>query len=555
MKNKKGYTLIEVLTAFVIIAFILGIGVVSYNFIIDRVAANYYDTLEEELLLAGSDYFTNNRVEKPLSGYSAVQIDKLVGDKYIETLKDRKGNVCDSNSDSKVYIYKTDDGYEYEACLVCNDYKTEGTYCDGIAMGVINISAVKEGGGSYNPLLSFANASWSNSDVNVKFSVTVDVSEFVITDTSDGSTRTCDSISNKSCSMNFSKTSSYKVQAYNNGVEVAPTKGFNIKIDKDAPVCNFVSGPTVALINKSLTSKYVLSCTDNVGLSSDYNLASSDFTLTNSNVVLIQSPTATSIVNGYQYNIIVSGNKSGTTALTLKQGAITDKAGNGNVSVRSNNVEVDVDAPVISYNLASGTYEENKTVTVTVTDNRKISLIEYKLYKDDSLVSSGNPTGSSTTNISFDSNLNSDGTWKLEVTAKDAAGNTSTDSRSFIIESIKCEWVHTASDTPKTCTVKYKPSNPVEGDTYNTCEGPLGSLKWRFSHSSIACTVGNPIPGNTSGYTYGTAQDAEMACQSSWQSSENACYNREGGLPQGGNTCKATQDKYYYKQIFEYQCK
>ena len=82
MKNRKGFTMIELLTAFVIMAFLLGIGVVSYNFIIDRVAANYYDTLEEELLLAGSDYFTNNRTERPLSGYSAVQIDELIGNKY-----------------------------------------------------------------------------------------------------------------------------------------------------------------------------------------------------------------------------------------------------------------------------------------------------------------------------------------------------------------------------------------------------------------------------------------------------------------------------------------
>ena len=233
--------MIELLTAFVIMAFLLGIGVVSYNFIIDRVAGNYYNTLEEELLLAGNDYFTNNRIERPLSGYSAVQIDELVGDKYIETLKDRNGNVCDSNSNSKVYIYKTGDSYGYEACLVCNDYKTEGTYCDGITMGVINISAVKEGGGSYNPLLSFANASWSNKNVTVTFSVTTDVTDFIITDINTGSKRTCNSITDRKCSMSFSSTSSYKVDAYYNGLEAAPSKGFNIKIDKEKPTCEFVS--------------------------------------------------------------------------------------------------------------------------------------------------------------------------------------------------------------------------------------------------------------------------------------------------------------------------
>ena len=241
MKNKKGFTMIELLAAFVIMAFLLGIGVVSYNFIIDRVAGNYYDTLEEELLLAGNDYFTNNRVERPLSGYSAVQIDELVGDKYIETLKDRKGNVCDRNDKSKVYIYKTNDGYGYEACLFCNEHEPDGAYCNSIAQGVINISASKEGGGSYNPLLSFANASWSNKNVNVTFSVTVDVTDFIITDVNSGTRRTCDSITGRSCSMNFSSTSSYKVVAYYNDLEVAPAKSFNIKIDKEKPTCEFIS--------------------------------------------------------------------------------------------------------------------------------------------------------------------------------------------------------------------------------------------------------------------------------------------------------------------------
>lgn len=450
MKNKKGFTLIELLVSFVIIAFILGIGVVSYNFIIDRVAANYYDTLEEELLLAGSDYFTNNRIERPLSGYSAVQIDELVGNKYIETLKDRTGKVCDSNSNSKVYIYKTDTGYGYETCLVCNEYESEGTYCDGSAMGVINISASKEDGGSYNPLLSFVNASWSNKNINVTFSVTVDVSEFVITDTNSGSTRTCDSVSGRSCSMNFSNTSSYKVEAYNDGVEVAPSKGFNVKIDKEVPE--------------------------------------------------------------------------------------------------------------ILYTLEAGTYDENQMVTVTVTDNIKISLVEYKLYKDSILVSSGSPTGDSDTSISFNSNLDSNGTWKLDVVSTDVAGNETRDSRTFVINSgPTCAWVEVSGYTKSSCSPKTEPTNPVEGDEYVECNGPYGSGLWRFMYSSITClndesVVVGSIPALTSGYEYGTAEDASRACTSAWQSAENACYNYENGRPNGGISCSTRQDRYFTEHTYEYQC-
>jgi len=444
MKNRKGFTMIELLTAFVIMAFLLGIGVVSYRFIIDRVAANYYDTLEEELLLAGSDYFTNNRMERPLSGYSAVQIDELVGNKYIETLKDRNGKVCDPNSDSKVYIYKTENGYDYEVCLICNEHESSGAYCNNVAMGVINISASKEGGGSYNPLLSFVNASWSNKNVNVTFSVTVDVTDFIITDVNSGTRRTCDSITGRSCSMSFSSTSSYKVEAYNDGIEVAPAKGFNIKIDKEVPQ--------------------------------------------------------------------------------------------------------------IVYSLEEGTYDENKNVTVTVTDNRKISSVEYKLYKDDSLVSSGNPTIDNETSLNFDNNLDNSGTWKLEVTAVDAAGNTSNNSKSFAINAGPvCEWVSISGYTKTSCESIAQPDNPVAGDKYVACDGPYGSGKWRFTHSQIPCTVGNSIPGNVSGYDYGTAYEAGIACNSAWQSAENACY-RQGGNSIGGVTCSTQQERYFTEETFEYQC-
>jgi len=434
MKNKKGFTLIELLVSFIIMAFLLGIGVVSYRFIIDRVAANYYNTLEEELLLAGSDYFTNHREDKPLSGYSAVYIDELVDEKYIETLKDRNGKVCSASNDSKVYIYKTEKGYDYEVCLVCNDYKTKGTYCDGIAMGVINISAVKEDGTSYNPLLSYENNSWSNSDVTVTFSVNVPVSEFVITNTKNGTKNSCTDINDKSCSMVFNETSTYNVKAYNEGVEVAPEKGFNIKIDKTSPVCSFISGPTPNVIDKNSTSTYVLKCTDSHGFS-DYSISASDLTPSTTGVLTIQTPSVESITDGYRYTIVVTGTGAGNAKLTLTAGAVKDKAGNGNSSIVSNELQINTDeeAPNISYNLAAGTYTTNKTVRVTVTDNNEIASISYKLYKDGTLVTSGNPTITSPTSVSFSKSLNSNGTWKLDVVATDNEGNQASETRSFTI--------------------------------------------------------------------------------------------------------------------------
>jgi len=542
MKNKSGFTMVELLVSFVIMVFLLGIGFVSYQFIIEKVEVNYYKNLEEELLLAGSDFFTNHREEKPLSGYNVVQIDELVVDKYIETLKDRKGKTCDNNSDSKVYIYKTIEGYSYETCLVCNDYKTDGTYCDGIALGVINISAVKEGGGSYNPLLSFANASWSNKDVVVTFNVTTDVTKFIITNTSTGIKRTCDNIIDRKCSMKFSNTASYNVDAYYDDIEIAPSKTFNIKIDKVVPIVsydlaegtydenrivkvtvsdnqkiNYVEyklykdGLLIYSGNPIIENDNIVSFKNNLNNDGTWKLdvKASDgagnvvnetrsFVINTGSIckwVNISSSTPTSCTvitmptnpvegdkyvecfgpnygkwryklgkvecangvvasNGFTSNYdYISSNRAGAECQSSYQNMIQICSNIGSSTVggidctteQSNYYNKhtyeyqcpDIVSPEIAYDLDAGIYEENKTVTVTVTDNKKIDSVEYKLYKDEVLVSSGNPTGSSKTKISFKNDLNSAGTWKLDVVAVDEAGNTSNASRSFIIKICK----------------------------------------------------------------------------------------------------------------------
>ena len=240
MKNSKGFTLVEVLAAFVILGIIIGIGIVSYQFIMARVERNYYETLEQELLLAGSDYYNNNRNEKPVSGYSVVLIDDLIGNKYIETLKDRSGKVCGSNNDSKVYIYKTDTGYDYEACLVCNDnYQSTGNYCNGNILGEVFVSAKKENtNAEYNVLkTSYSNTSWSNESVVVTFKmIDKNVTKYVIVNANDNSEKICNA-TNNSCSMTFNSSGSYTVKAYDGDVTVGAKKSFHVKIDKEKPSC------------------------------------------------------------------------------------------------------------------------------------------------------------------------------------------------------------------------------------------------------------------------------------------------------------------------------
>ena len=127
MKNKKGFTITELLTVFVIMSIIAGIGIVVYNSFIEKAENDYYHTIETSLLLAGNSYFQDNRRELPVNSYASVPIKKLMEQNYIELIKDKNGNLCETGN---VYIYQDGDKYSYEACIECGEYKSSGRYCE-----------------------------------------------------------------------------------------------------------------------------------------------------------------------------------------------------------------------------------------------------------------------------------------------------------------------------------------------------------------------------------------------------------------------------------------
>ena len=99
-------------------------------------------------------------------------IDTLINHEYIDELKtyDKKEK-CDSNSG--VYIFNTENGNDYEVCLICGDYRSSGDYCNGIKSGQINITGETNTGEFYNPLLSYTGASWTSaSSVDITFTFT-----------------------------------------------------------------------------------------------------------------------------------------------------------------------------------------------------------------------------------------------------------------------------------------------------------------------------------------------------------------------------------------------
>ena len=133
MKNKNGFTLIEVLATVIILAILMLFAVPQVYKYISKGKNNYYRSLEKEASVAAIDYMQDYRVllPKQVGHVSEINISDLVDFKYIDEIKDENGDKCGG----KVIVEKTKkDSYEYYACLECNTdgkvlYKTKDTNC------------------------------------------------------------------------------------------------------------------------------------------------------------------------------------------------------------------------------------------------------------------------------------------------------------------------------------------------------------------------------------------------------------------------------------------
>ena len=117
MKDK-GFTLVELLAAMVILALLIFIGTMTVSNIFDNTKDNYYKSLENTLNIAGNEYFSDNRADRPIDDYNFVDMETLVEHEYMDELTTYDGKDKCSN-ETGVYIYNDGNENRYEACLVC----------------------------------------------------------------------------------------------------------------------------------------------------------------------------------------------------------------------------------------------------------------------------------------------------------------------------------------------------------------------------------------------------------------------------------------------------
>ena len=230
---KKGFTIIELIITIVIIAIIGGIGILAYNTIFASASTSYYKTVENSILLSGTEYFEKNREELPIKGYSIVSLDNLEEGNYISPVKDKNGNQCEKGDVYVIRDSKTNQ-YEYEVCLKCSEYESDGKFCRGYIPGEINVDAYleKNNNQKYNPLLSYKNVSAINDNLIVNLVLEDEtLSYFKI----DKINNQC-TVSDYSCTVKIEKSGSYLVSAYDKeGNKIANDRVLNVKIDKENP--------------------------------------------------------------------------------------------------------------------------------------------------------------------------------------------------------------------------------------------------------------------------------------------------------------------------------
>ena len=134
MKNRKGFTLIEIIGVIIIIGVLALIAIPSFMSSLGVFRDDYYDNIVNTLENSGKEFFTDNKIYRPSKIFEAryVNLSTLEIENYIDNVEDYEGNSC--NNDSYVIVVRRGkNDYEYAVCLKCeaDDFSTmDNKYCD-----------------------------------------------------------------------------------------------------------------------------------------------------------------------------------------------------------------------------------------------------------------------------------------------------------------------------------------------------------------------------------------------------------------------------------------
>lgn len=146
-KKKKGFTMVEVLIAIVILAVLTAVVIPMVSKYVTEGKDKYNEKLKTQLLLSGKEYYSNNKSKLPTrdyrglykqKSYSTVSLPEIQTNNLIS--KDFVDSEVRSCSPSYVYVKRdneNEENYEWHACLICEgkgttiNYSKEDPVCQG----------------------------------------------------------------------------------------------------------------------------------------------------------------------------------------------------------------------------------------------------------------------------------------------------------------------------------------------------------------------------------------------------------------------------------------
>lgn len=130
MKNKKGFTMIELLATIAIMGVLATIAVVSMSKFINHTKDTTYQEFEETLKDSTANYLLYNTGLIPdVGGSYKVMASQLTSEGYLDNLTDPQDKTATCNSNSYIIVKRNSDvdfnmDLDYKVCLICSKYKS-----------------------------------------------------------------------------------------------------------------------------------------------------------------------------------------------------------------------------------------------------------------------------------------------------------------------------------------------------------------------------------------------------------------------------------------------
>ena len=129
MKNRKGFTLIELIAVIIILGLVLIIAIPFFTGSLKEFRNDYYENLSGNVLNAGKEFFTDNRLYLPHNYLDSaiVRMETLEKENYIDNVKDYNGATCDVKDSYVIAIRISKDEVIYDSCIKCSDDEYDNT--------------------------------------------------------------------------------------------------------------------------------------------------------------------------------------------------------------------------------------------------------------------------------------------------------------------------------------------------------------------------------------------------------------------------------------------